>query len=108
MGLMRRLVRVGTGWESRGDSSEGEVLGGMGCGCWGMLRCAVAGGVRRRRLLGVMAPARAGTAEICELNVLVAREFAAAVGGTVEGDRRAAGADRGDRVAWADRVPPAS
>jgi anhydro-N-acetylmuramic acid kinase len=32
----------------------------------------------RRRLLAVMAPARAATAEICELNMLTAREFAAA------------------------------
>jgi anhydro-N-acetylmuramic acid kinase len=32
----------------------------------------------RERLLGVMAPAAAGTAEICELNVVVAKEFARA------------------------------
>lgn len=35
----------------------------------------------RRRLLKVMAPATATTAEICELNMLVAWEFAAAVDG---------------------------
>src|SRR4051794_23824086 len=41
----------------------------------------------RKRLLAVMAPARATTQEICELNFLVAREFAAAVEGLLKAQK---------------------
>ena len=41
----------------------------------------------RRRLLAAMAPAVTSTQEICELNVLVAREFAAAVEGLLAAEK---------------------
>lgn len=62
----------------------------------------------RSRLLGVMAPATAATAEMCELNILVAREFAAlanevADSGPVRRDQIAAIASHGQTIC---HLPP--
>lgn len=49
----------------------------------------------RKRLLAVMAPAKTATAEICELNMLTAREFA----GTVNNILQKAGVDKSKIIA---------
>ena len=79
----RLIIGLMSGTSVDGIDAALVRVGGTG----GRYRARVAAHVERGwpaevrgRLLAVMAPAETTTAEICELNFLVAREFAAAVG----------------------------